>query len=58
MKKNVLTFLLSLFIAFGLWFYVVTVVNPEFEDSCFDGANTPKAEPFRKSDFCAGCDHL
>lgn len=33
MKKNLFTFLLSLAIAFSLWMYVVTVVNPEFEDT-------------------------
>ena len=33
MKKKVLTALLSLVIAFGLWIYVVNVVNPEYEDT-------------------------
>lgn len=33
MKKKVLTALLSLAIAFGLWIYVVNVVNPEYEDT-------------------------
>ena len=36
MKKNVWTFLLSLAIAFGLWVYVVTAVNPEFEDNFYN----------------------
>lgn len=36
MKKNILTFLLSLVIAFALWMYVVTVVNPEFEDTYYN----------------------
>lgn len=31
MKNKVLTALLSVAIAFGLWVYVVTVLNPEFE---------------------------
>ncbi len=33
MKKKVLTALLSLAIAFGLWTYVIYVVNPEFEQT-------------------------
>lgn len=36
MKKKLLTFLLSLVIAFSLWMYVVTVVNPEFEDNYYN----------------------
>ena len=36
MKKNLWTALLSLAIAFSLWLYVVTVVNPEFEDTYYN----------------------
>ena len=36
MKKNVVTFIVSLALAFGLWFYVVTVINPEFEDNYYN----------------------
>lgn len=31
MKSKVLTFLVSIVIAFGMWFYVITVVSPEQE---------------------------
>lgn len=36
MKSKLMTALLSIVIAFGLWLYVVTVVNPESEGSYFD----------------------
>lgn len=36
MKDKILTALLSLLIAFGLWMYVVTVVSPESEASYYD----------------------
>ena len=36
MKRNVLTALLSLAIAFALWMYVIIAVNPEFEDTYED----------------------
>ena len=36
MKKKIFTGILSFAIAFGLWFYVVTVVNPEFEDTYYN----------------------
>lgn len=36
MKSKLMTALLSIVIAFGLWLYVVTVVNPESENSYFD----------------------
>ena len=29
MKSKILTFLLSVFFAFGLWLYVITVVSPD-----------------------------
>ncbi len=35
MKRNFLMVLLSAVIAFGLWFYVVTVVSPEHEDTYY-----------------------
>lgn len=36
MKNKILTFLLSLVIAFGLWMYVVTVVAPDSERTYYD----------------------
>lgn len=36
MRNKVLTLLLSVIIAFGLWVYVITVVNPESEDIYYD----------------------
>ncbi len=33
MKRKILSMLLSLAIAFGLWYYVVSVVNPEYEET-------------------------
>ena len=36
MKSKILTLLLSAAIAFGLWLYVVTVVDPEYEASYYD----------------------
>ena len=36
MKDKILTALLSLLIAFGLWLYVITVVSPESEGSYYD----------------------
>lgn len=36
MKKKILTALLSLVIAFGLWLYVITIVAPESEQTYFD----------------------
>lgn len=36
MKNKILSILLSLAIAFGLWFYVITVEDPESEGSYFD----------------------
>ena len=36
MKKKILYALLATVISFGLWLYVVTVVNPEFEDTFYN----------------------
>lgn len=36
MKRKVIYALLSVLIAVGLWMYVVTVVNPEFEDTFYN----------------------
>lgn len=36
MKKKILYALLATIISFGLWMYVVTVVNPEFEDTFYN----------------------
>ena len=36
MKSKIGALLLSLAIAFGLWFYVITVVSPESEDTFYD----------------------
>lgn len=36
MKRKILSMLLSLLIAFGLWYYVVSVVNPEHEETYKD----------------------
>lgn len=36
MKTKLVSALLSVLIAFGLWFYVVTVVNPEWEDTFYN----------------------
>lgn len=36
MKNNFVRVVLSIVIAFGLWLYVVTAVNPEFEASYYD----------------------
>jgi YbbR domain-containing protein len=36
MKNKILYALLATFISFGLWLYVVTVVNPEFEDTFYN----------------------
>ena len=36
MKSKLLTLLLSVTIAFGLWLYVVTVVDPESESPYYD----------------------
>lgn len=36
MKNKVLTMLLSVIVAFGLWLYVITVINPESEDIYYD----------------------
>jgi hypothetical protein len=36
MKRNIATFALALLIAFGLWVYVITVDNPEFEETYYD----------------------
>ncbi len=36
MKNKVVTALLSVLIAFGLWSYVMVVVNPEFENTYYD----------------------
>ena len=36
MKRKVIYALLSVLIAIGLWMYVVTVVNPEFEDTFYN----------------------
>lgn len=36
MKSKFATFMLSLLIAFGLWVYVITVDNPEFEETYYD----------------------
>ncbi len=36
MKNKVLTMLMSVIVAFGLWVYVITVVNPESEDIYYD----------------------
>lgn len=36
MKKKILYALLATVISFGLWMYVVTVVNPEFEDTFYN----------------------
>lgn len=36
MKNKILSILLSLAIAFGLWLYVITVVDPESEGSYYD----------------------
>lgn len=36
MKKKILYALLATIISFGLWLYVVTVVNPEFEDTFYN----------------------
>lgn len=36
MKRNFLTFLLSLAIAFGLWLYVITVVSPNSDNTYHD----------------------
>lgn len=36
MKKNFLYALLSVVVAIGLWLYVVTVVNPEYEDTFYN----------------------
>ena len=36
MKSKVLTLLLSAVVAFGLWFYVITVVSPESEKTYYD----------------------
>lgn len=36
MKSKILSILLSLVIAFGLWLYVITVVDPESEGSYYD----------------------
>lgn len=36
MKSKILHLLLSLAIAFGLWTYVITVVNPESEETFYD----------------------
>lgn len=36
MKNKALTIVLSVLIAFGLWLYVITVVNPESENTYYD----------------------
>ena len=36
MKSKILTFLLSVFFAFGLWLYVITVVSPDTTDTIGD----------------------
>jgi YbbR domain-containing protein len=36
MKNRIATFALALLIAFGLWVYVITVDNPEFEKTYYD----------------------
>lgn len=36
MKSKIGALLLSFAIAFGLWFYVITVVSPESEDTFYD----------------------
>lgn len=36
MKNKIATFALALLIAFGLWVYVITVDNPEFEKTYYD----------------------
>ena len=36
MKKKLLAVLLSAAVAFGLWVYVITVVNPESEKTYYD----------------------
>lgn len=36
MKRNILTFLLSLVVALGLWLYVVTVVSPDSENTYYN----------------------
>lgn len=36
MKNKIATFALALLIAFGLWVYVITVDNPEFEETYYD----------------------
>ncbi len=36
MKKNILTILLSLLLAFILWSYVVIVIGPEYQDTFYD----------------------
>ena len=38
MKRNILTAFLSLFIAFGLWLYVITVVSPN-SDNTYNGVS-------------------
>ena len=35
-KKNLLYLLLSIVLAFGMWLYVITVVNPESEETFYD----------------------
>lgn len=35
-KKNILYLLLSIVLAFGMWLYVITVVNPESEETFYD----------------------
>ena len=36
MKRKILYALLAVLVSFGLWFYVVTVVNPEWTDTFYD----------------------
>lgn len=36
MKRKILYALLSAAIAFGLWLYVITTVNPDYEDTIYD----------------------
>lgn len=36
MKRKIIYGLLAVFISFGLWLYVVTVVNPEWEDTFYN----------------------